>query len=135
LRLGAVLVPLLTSFAPSAIAERLTGSGATLVVCEAEHRTKLDPGPHMSGTSTWQIATTGDKILQEGDHTLTDLTARTSFPTPELAVGGNTTIAILFVSSPIGPPRGVRVPACTMVVILSSHSFGLGVMDHTGYGH
>ena len=132
-RLGAVLVPLLTSFAPSAIAERLTGSGATLVVCESEHRTKLDPGPHMSGTSTWQIVTTGDKTLQEGDHTLADLTTRTSSPAPEVAAGGDTTIAILFVSSPIGPPRGVRVPARALAAMHSYHHFGLGVEDDDVY--
>lgn len=132
-RSGAVLVPLLTSFAPSAIAERLTGSGASLVVCEAEHRTKLDPGPHMSGVSPWQIATTGEQPLRAGDHTLSGLAARTSSPAPEVAVGGDGSIAILFVSSPIGPPRGVVVPARALAAMHSYHHFGLGVEDDDVY--
>lgn len=132
-RLGAVLVPLLSSFAPSAIAERLTGSGASLVVCETEHRTKLDPGPHMGGASPWQIATTGQEPLREGDHTLSSLTTRATSRAPEVAVGGNGAIAILFVSSPVGPPRGVVVPARALAAMHSYHRFGLGVEDDDVY--
>ena len=44
-RLGAVLVPLLSSLAPSAIAQRLKNSHTRLVVCDAEYRNKLDPVP------------------------------------------------------------------------------------------
>ncbi|MBR8745462.1 AMP-binding protein, partial [Nocardiopsis sp. MG754419] len=41
-RLGAVLVPLLSSLAPHAITQRLTDAGARLVICQDEYRTKLD---------------------------------------------------------------------------------------------
>jgi acyl-coenzyme A synthetase/AMP-(fatty) acid ligase len=43
-RLGAVHVPLFTAFAPPAIVLRLSGCGATAVVCDGAQRAKLDPG-------------------------------------------------------------------------------------------
>ncbi|MFD7319527.1 AMP-binding protein [Streptomyces sp. NPDC059875] len=44
-RLGAVYVPLFTAFAPQAIALRLEGAGAHVVVVGPDQRHKLDPGP------------------------------------------------------------------------------------------
>ncbi|MUM34426.1 AMP-binding protein, partial [Mycolicibacterium sp. CBMA 361] len=46
-RLGAVYVPLFTAFAPQAIALRLAGSGARLVIVDPDQRHKLAPGPDM----------------------------------------------------------------------------------------
>ncbi len=46
-RLGAVYVPLFTAFAPQAIALRLEGSGARVVVVDPDQRHKLDPGPDL----------------------------------------------------------------------------------------
>ena len=43
-RRGAVHVPLFTAFAPPAIAFRLAGSGAKVVVADEDQRAKLEPG-------------------------------------------------------------------------------------------
>lgn len=131
-RLGAVLVPLLSSFAPSAITQRLTDSGAKMVICEDEYRTKLDPGPHITTPPTWHIATTGTQPLREGDHTLTSLSQHPPHTTPA-AVGGHNDIATVYVSNLIGPPRGVRVPARALSAMHAYHHFGLGVEDDDVY--
>ncbi|HZG90040.1 MAG TPA: AMP-binding protein, partial [Pseudonocardia sp.] len=43
-RIGAVHVPLFTAFAPPAIALRVQGSGAKLVITDPDQRAKLDAG-------------------------------------------------------------------------------------------
>ncbi|MFD6952120.1 AMP-dependent synthetase [Nocardiopsis sp. TSRI0078] len=134
-RLGAVLVPLLSSLAPSAITERLTDSHARLIVCDAEYRTKLDPGPHTTPSPTPHIVTTGTHPLREGDHTLTGLTEHgaTLPPVTDTAVGGDGLLAIVYVSSVIGPPRGVRVPVRALAAMHAYHHYGLGVDDDDVY--
>jgi acetyl-CoA synthetase len=131
-RLGAVLVPLLSSFAPSAITERLTNSQARLVIADDEYRTKLDPGPHMTSTPAWDIATTGTRPLREGDHTLTTL-AGTTRTLPDTTLTGADPIAILYVSTVVGAPRGVTVPVRALAAMHAYHHFGLGVQDHDVY--
>lgn len=134
-RLGAVLVPLLSSLAPSAIAQRLKNSHTRLVVCDAEYRNKLDPVPDTLLTPPPHIATTGTHPLREGDHTLADLTrqgTRTP-PPPDTAIGGDGLLAIVHVSSVIGPPRGVRVPVRALSAMHAYHHYGLGVQDEDVY--
>ncbi|WP_017568867.1 AMP-binding protein [Nocardiopsis halotolerans] len=130
-RLGAVLVPLLSSFAPSAITERLTASGARLVVCEAEYRNKLDT----DHSPAWHIATTGTHPLREGDHTLATLTesGAASPPVADAAVGGDGPLALVYVSGVVGPPRGVRVPVRALAAMHAYHHYGLGVDDEDVY--
>ncbi|RKS08885.1 acetyl-CoA synthetase [Nocardiopsis sp. Huas11] len=132
-RLGAVLVPLLSSFAPSAIAERLTNSQTRLVIADDEYRTKLDPGPDMTSTPTWDIATTGTQPLREGDHTLTTLTGTTPRTVPDTTLTGDDPLAILYVSTVVGPPRGVTVPVRALAAMHAYHHFGLGVQDDDVY--
>ncbi|QUX26628.1 AMP-binding protein [Nocardiopsis akebiae] len=130
-RLGAVLVPLLSSFAPSAINERLTDSGARLVVCDAEYRAKLVPG----ADRPWHIVTTAAEPAHEGDHTLTGLAARAAAapPVPDAAVGGEGLLAFVYVSGVIGPPRGVRVPVRALAAMHAYHHYGLGVREDDVY--
>lgn len=126
-RLGAVLVPLLSSFAPSAVQERLIGSGARLVVADDDNRAKLDaPSP------AWQVATTGPAPLRDGDRTLTDL-ARPGAAVDDAAVGGDGLMALLYVSSLVGPARGVPVPVRALAAMHSYHHHGLGVRDQDVY--
>ncbi|MBQ1079772.1 AMP-binding protein [Nocardiopsis sp. B62] len=131
-RLGAVLVPLLSSFAPSAITQRLTDSNTRLVICADEYRTKLDPTPHTPAHPTWNIATTGTHPLRDGDHTLTTLSQHPPHTTPHTTTG-NGDIATVYVSNLIGPPRGVRVPARALSAMHAYHHFGLGVDEDDVY--
>ncbi|GAB2486319.1 AMP-binding protein [Nocardiopsis aegyptia] len=132
-RLGAVLVPLLPSFAPSAITQRLTNSHTRLVITDDEYRTKLDPGPDMTSTPAWNIATTGTHPLREGDHTLTTLTGPTPRTVPDTTRAGTDPLAILYVSTVVGPPRGVTVPVRALAAMHAYHHFGLGVEDDDVY--
>ncbi|WP_306370136.1 AMP-binding protein [Nocardiopsis sp. CC223A] len=128
-RLGAVLVPLFTSFAPSAIRERLTSSHTRLVIVDDHHRTKLDT----DDTPPWSIATTGTHPLRDGDTTLTAL-ATTDAPTaPDTAVGGDGLLAIVYVSGLVGPPRGVPVPVRALAAMHAYHHYGLGVDEDDTY--
>ncbi|MGQ4267212.1 AMP-binding protein [Nocardiopsis changdeensis] len=128
-RLGAVLVPLFTSFAPSAIRERLTSSHTRLVIVDDHHRTKLDT----DDTPPWTIATTGTHPLRDGDTTLTALSTTDAPPTPDTAVGGDGLLAIVYVSGLVGPPRGVPVPVRALAAMHAYHHYGLGVDDHDTY--
>lgn len=132
-RLGAVLVPLLSSLAPHAITQRLTDSGAHLVICQDEYRTKLDPGPHHPTPPTWHIATTGTHPLRPGDHTLTTLTAHPAPTPPQPTTTADTTLALLYVSNLIGPPRGARVPVRALAAMHAYHHHGLGLTHHDTY--
>ncbi|MDE3722223.1 AMP-binding protein [Nocardiopsis sp. N85] len=124
-RLGAVLVPLFSSFAPSAISERLTSSGARLVVVDDDNRAKLDTDT----TPTWSIVTTGPRPLRDGETTLTALADTQAPPAPDTAVGGDGLLAIVYVSGLIGPPRGVPVPVRALAAMHAYHHYGLGVDD------
>lgn len=131
-RLGAVLVPLLSSFAPSAITERLTDSGARLVVCDAHHRTKLDnPGTE----DTWHVVTTDPLPQHQGDHTLPRLIQRgaNAQPPPEATASGSSPLAIVYVSGIAGSPQAVHVPVRALAAMHSYHHYGLGVRDDDVY--
>ncbi|WP_431887703.1 AMP-binding protein [Nocardiopsis alba] len=132
-RLGATLVPLLTSLAPSAIHQRLTDSGTTLVIAQDDYRTKLDPGPHQTTPPTWHTATTGTHPLRDGDHTLHTLTTDDHTPPPTPPTTGDTTLALVYVSNLIGPPRGARVPVRALAAMHAYHHYGLGVTDDDTY--
>ena len=58
-RLGAVHVPLFTAFAPPAIAVRLHGSAAKVVVCDASQRSKLEPGEDIPADAPWRVVAAG----------------------------------------------------------------------------
>lgn len=132
-RLGAVLVPLFTSFAPSAIAQRLTHSDTKLLVCADEQRPKLDPGPDLPHPAPWHIATTGPTPLREGDHTLTTLTATDPTPPPPARLTGQSPFILLYTSGAAGPPRGVTVPLRALAAFHTYHHYGLDVDDQDVY--
>ena len=58
-RRGAVHVPLFTAFAPPAIAFRLAGSGAKVVVADEDQRARLDPVGGMPAEPPWRIVSGG----------------------------------------------------------------------------
>ncbi|MBB4931973.1 acetyl-CoA synthetase [Lipingzhangella halophila] len=128
-RLGAVHVPLFTAFAPSAIAFRLTHSGTRLVVCDADQRTKLDPGDDIPAEPSWEIATTAPKPQRPGDHTLESLARSASAarsPAP-VATGGDAPFILVYTSGAAGPARGVPVPVRALAAFHTYHHYGLDV--------
>ncbi|WP_046470554.1 AMP-binding protein [Allosalinactinospora lopnorensis] len=132
-RLGAVHVPVFTAFAPSAIALRLTDSGARLVVCDEDQRCKLDPGEDVPADAPWHVATTAARPQREGDHTLAGLCAAASPVTEPAATGGDAPFILLYTSGTVGPPKGVAVPVRALVAFHTYHHYGLNVTDDDVY--
>lgn len=113
-RLGAVHVPLFTAFAPPAIATRLLGSKARIVVCDDTQRTKLFPGPDAPAGAPWQVIVAGGPgsgSRHPGDLDFSALLAAQRAGFPAAAMGGAAPIVHIYTSGTTGAPKGVVVPA------------------------
>ncbi len=73
-RRGAVHVPLFTAFAPAAIAMRLDGGDARMLIVDADQRSKLDPSADMPADAPWRVVTVGDD-RRDGDLSFDELIA------------------------------------------------------------
>ena len=123
-RIGAVHVPLFTALAPPAIATRLGGSGARIVVTEPSQRAKLGPDDDIPAAWRLTVITTGAGA--EGDHRFADLLQAPPQPAP-VAMGGDATLIELFTSGTTGAAKGVPVPLWAVSSMLAYQEFGL---DH-----
>ncbi|MEU6228902.1 AMP-binding protein [Streptomyces sp. NPDC047042] len=109
-RLGAVYVPLFTAFAPQAIALRLEGAGAHVVVVDPDQRHKLDPGPDMPDDPRRRVVITGAGTSR-GDLVLAGLVAAASpGPVPAVTTSGDGPLVHMFTSGTTGKPKGVIHP-------------------------
>lgn len=124
-RLGAVHVPLFTAFAPSAIALRLTGSGARAVVCDAAQQAKLAPGDEIPANPPWRVISTGTA----GDGTLSfDVLMEQAEPgIPTAVLGGDAPFIHIYTSGTTGSPKGVVVPMRALTAFHAYAEFGLGL--------
>jgi acetyl-CoA synthetase len=124
-RLGAVHVPLFTAFAPPAIAFRLEGSGARVVVCDGNQMAKLVPGDHISAEAPWRVITTGE--ASEGALAFDTLMADAEPGLPAAAVGGDAPLIHIYTSGTTGNPKGVVVPLRALAAFQAYAEFGLGI--------
>lgn len=110
-RLGAVHVPLFTAFAGPAIDMRLDGSGARVVVADADQTPKLAQEPGQ-GSQRRVVQVGGEAPTAPGWDRFEDLMAAApAKPGIEPArVGGDGTLVLLFTSGTTGTPKGVPVP-------------------------
>src|SRR5215467_1421305 len=86
-RRGAVHVPLFTAFAPAAIAMRLHGSDALLVVVDSGQRDKLDPSADMPSNPPWRVVTVGDN-RRDTDLSYDELLSSAAEPVEPVVTGG-----------------------------------------------
>jgi acetyl-CoA synthetase len=124
-RLGAVHVPLFTAFAPPAIALRLEGSGAKVVVCDSGQQPKLGPGEDIPAAAPWHVVTTGPAGDGADSFDALMATARPGFPAA--ALGGDAPIIHIYTSGTTGNPKGVVVPARALASFQAYGEFGFGL--------
>ena len=113
-RLGAVEVPLFTAFAGPAIAARVNGAKAALIVADAAQQPKLE------GIDI-PVLSTGDDLDREIDGHEPTGTAE--------AVGGDGLFLQLYTSGTTGTPKAVGVPASAIGAFIAYMRYGLGVSD------
>jgi acetyl-CoA synthetase len=112
-RLGAVHVPLFTAFGRPAIATRLVGSGAKVVICDAVQRVKLQAGDDIPDPAPWRVIITDAE--QEGtaaeDLDFAALVDAHEPGFPAVALGGDAPLIHIYTSGTTGKPKGVIVPS------------------------
>ncbi|GAA1198538.1 hypothetical protein GCM10009675_12680 [Prauserella alba] len=110
-RLGAVHVPLFTAFAKPAIDMRLDGSGARVVVADADQAPKLAQEDPRLPAERRVVQVGGEPPAAPGWYRFEDLVATASpEPVEPVRVGGDGTLILLFTSGTTGTPKGVPVP-------------------------
>lgn len=124
-RLGAVHVPLFTAFAPSAIALRLIGSGAKVVVCDSAQSTKLQPGEDMPANPAWRIVIAD--ALPDNPLSLRRLMERAEPVVPAVVMGGDAPFIHIYTSGTTGSPKAVIVPIRALASFHAYAEFGLGL--------
>jgi acetyl-CoA synthetase len=122
-RRGAVGVPLFTAFAPPAIAMRLHGSDANLVIVDSDQRTKLDPSEDVPADAPWRVVTVGD-AGHEGDLAFDELIDRPADPVEPVVTGPDAPFLMIFTSGTTGTPKGVPVPVRALAHMLMYLEYG-----------
>ena len=132
-RLGAVHVPLFTAFAAPAVAFRLHGSGAKIVVCDEAQRAKLTPGEDIPETPPWRVVVAGPDSVAEPDLAFAALLAAQRPGFPAVALGGDAPIVHIFTSGTTGRPKGVVVPTRAIAGFRAYLEYAIGVEDDDVY--
>ena len=122
-RLGAVHVPLFTAFAPPAIALRLFGSSAKIVVCDPKQEPKMAPGDDIPAIPPWQVITTGES--GNGRLSFDALMVQAQAGIPAAALGGDAPLIHIYTSGTTGKPKGVIVPVRALAAFQAYGEFAL----------
>ncbi|MGW5715156.1 AMP-binding protein [Amycolatopsis sp. NPDC003865] len=128
-RLGAVYVPLFTAFAPQAIALRLEGSGARVVVVDPDQRLKLDPGPDLPHDPERRVIVTGTGVGSLADR----VAAASAEPVPAVTTSGDGPLVHMFTSGTTGKPKGVIHPVSYVAGWQIYLEYALGVTQASSY--
>jgi acetyl-CoA synthetase len=122
-RLGAVHVPLITAFAPPAVAFRLIDSKARVVVCDPSQRLKLQPGECIPADPNWQVITTGPP--DQGDFGFHALLASASRAVAPVVTGSDAPIIHIYTPGTSERPKAVVVPAKALAAFHAYAEFAL----------
>lgn len=136
-RLGAVHVPLFTAFAPPAIALRLAGSAAKVVICDSAQASKLmATDADLPETVVSHVVIIGEsEALPESvcAHTFHDVLAHDGSKIVPAALGGDAPFIHIYTSGTTGKPKGVVVPIRAIAAFRAYVEFGIGLRDNDVY--
>jgi acetyl-CoA synthetase len=131
-RLGAVHVPLFTAFAPPAIAMRLEGSAAKVVVTDSGQRAKLDGAVSSGVAPPWRVVhlrSQSNIDLPAGDIDFGELLTSSRPVPPAATVGGRGPMVRMYTSGTTGRPKGVSIPVAAMATWQLYLELGLHVTE------
>jgi acetyl-CoA synthetase len=131
-RLGAVHVPLFTAFAPPAIAMRLEGSAAKVVVTDSGQRAKLDGAVSSGVAPPWRVVhlrSQSNIDLPAGDLDFGELLTSSRPAPPAAVVGGRGPMVRMYTSGTTGRPKGVSIPVAAMATWQLYLELGLYVTE------
>jgi acetyl-CoA synthetase len=130
-RLGAVHVPLFTAFAPAAIALRLSGSKAKIVMCDESQQSKLVPGDDFPVGALFRIVTTApEERTPPNAVRFSELVAANEPGFPAAKLGGDAPMIHIYTSGTTGRPKGVVVPIKALANFQAYAEFGLDLRPH-----
>ena len=127
-RRGAVDVPLFTAFAPPAIAMRLQGSDAKLVIVDSDQRVKLDPSADVRADAPWRVVTVG-AARRDGDLAFDELIDRPADPVEPVVTGPDAPFIMIFTSGTTGTPKGVPVPVRALAHMVMYMEYGYDLRE------
>jgi acetyl-CoA synthetase len=126
-RAGAVYVPLFTAFAADAVASRLSGAEARVVVADADQVAKVPEG-------SWTVLVSGTEAEVPGTgRRLADRLASAKPVAGSTAIGGDGAFVHMFTSGTTGAPKGVVHPLRYVAGWQAYLEFALGVRDDSVY--
>jgi acetyl-CoA synthetase len=130
-RLGGVLVPLFTAFAPAAIALRLDASDTQVVIVDEDQRFKLEPSTEIPGDA-WRVVTRGESA-PAGDVRFDSLATHEPIESAAVRVGGDGALIRIFTSGTTGHPKSVVVPVRAVGSMVAYLELGLDVRPDDVY--
>jgi acetyl-CoA synthetase len=135
-RRGAVHVPLFTAFAPPAIALRLAGSAAKVVIADAGQSSKLLPGEDIPAGAPWRVVVAGGPGASGTELAFAELLGAyqpDDLRAEAVAVGGEGELVRLYTSGTTGTPKAVPIPVRAIASFVMYLEYGLGVQPDDVY--